>query len=359
MEDKTRKSHRQFLDKLNRHSNRIFSKTYAQNLTYDSKLSAVVRKLEKRRDLNIRNSHEKIWKVSSQDFHIPKLPKNKNQPYYLGKQRSVSLPTPTELSLLLPRAVARKKRASLTRYQQVSTRRLSDVGADDIQIFHYRHILGKEGREKPTSYAMLDVDTKCKNIIIHQQLFPNAQKTTETPPIKLPCSNDAETVNNNIRGAPPPAKRKLRRQSTVETLTTVNSVKEVTVLARQLQISTTNSDQVVQKNKYSQAPSKSSHPDVAGFAAKNTNKMEVKFSETLKASKSSYIEMCKRQLTEYKRNQTGTLNVSAADRVSNHFRDMRSQLLSAPISRVQTTKPAKETLAVRPKSTGSTIKVSP
>ena len=146
------------LDKWRSRSARIVGKAQALNRTQDKKLENELDMLEKGRDISIRRTHEDIWKVSSKDCPVRRLPKPSDLPAYLegAKPVSVTLPTPAELASLLPKKIVRQRQpGTAKRYQHISKKRLSMMGSAEIQVFHYRKLLERQKEIKTEVVGIL------------------------------------------------------------------------------------------------------------------------------------------------------------------------------------------------------------
>ncbi|XP_030835164.1 uncharacterized protein LOC115921634 [Strongylocentrotus purpuratus] len=136
------------LDKFKSRSTRIFNRAQNLNRTLDRQLDSAVKSLATSRDVSIRRDQEKIWMVTGAGLHAPKYSNAKEEvPSYLGKQAHATLPTPQELSSLLPNKKAKERTQSAGNYQQLSRRRLSSMQSVDLNIIHYRRAL-ESMREK-------------------------------------------------------------------------------------------------------------------------------------------------------------------------------------------------------------------
>ncbi|XP_071508546.1 uncharacterized protein [Diadema antillarum] len=129
------------LDKWRARSARVFTRAQSLNRTLDKQLSTAVKSLERNRDLAIRRDQERIWLVTGSKIPAQKYTKDDYQPSYLGKHFNATLPTPQELSSLLPNKKAKQRTQSAGNYTQLSRRRLSSMSTDDLNIYHYRKAL--------------------------------------------------------------------------------------------------------------------------------------------------------------------------------------------------------------------------
>ncbi|XP_072164757.1 uncharacterized protein [Diadema setosum] len=129
------------LDKWRARSARVFTRAQSLNRTLDKQLSTAVKSLERNRDLAIRRDQERIWLVTGSKIPAKKYTKDDYQPSYLGKHFNATLPTPQELSSLLPNKKAKQRTQSAGNYTQLSRRRLSSMSTDDLNIYHYRKAL--------------------------------------------------------------------------------------------------------------------------------------------------------------------------------------------------------------------------
>lgn len=141
MSNDSEKVYRRKLDKWKARSNRILTKAYNLNRTYDNNLETVLKDLERSRDISIREAQEKIWNVSNTQCPRPRLPRQTDMPSYLAHPKVVTLPTPAELGSLLPKKIVKAKPEARKQYTRMSTRKLSTMKCDQIKVVHYRQLL--------------------------------------------------------------------------------------------------------------------------------------------------------------------------------------------------------------------------
>ncbi|KAJ8022318.1 hypothetical protein HOLleu_37178 [Holothuria leucospilota] len=153
MRNDSEKIYRRKLDKWKARSNRILTKAYNLNRTYDNHLEHVLKDLERNRDIAIREAQEKIWNVSNSQCPKPRLPRQSDMPSYLAQPKLVSLPTPAELSSLLPKKLVKQRPETRKQYTRMSTRKLSVMTCDQVKIEHYRLLLKNEGMTQSSRFV--------------------------------------------------------------------------------------------------------------------------------------------------------------------------------------------------------------
>nr|XP_054773186.1 uncharacterized protein LOC129281271 [Lytechinus pictus] len=219
------------LDKFKSRSNRIFNRAQNLNRTLDRQLESSVKSLATNRDVNIRRDQEKIWMVTGAGLHPPKYSSAKEDvPSYLQKQAHATLPTPQELSSLLPNKKAKERTQSAGNYMQLSKRRLSSMKSMDLNIIHYRKAL-ESMREKEILplYEIIqenegsdDVDGSGGDVGVgggeQREASPNGSLSVNTPYIRpntaIPSSSSSRPSQpERPKTSIPDAARRKRRES--------------------------------------------------------------------------------------------------------------------------------------------------